>query len=138
MCFAISVISSDFVLSCELKLALSARSCYHMSSRFRPQCCIDPSRKRRALDDTLRAHARYGARLFLTAGEFFLGRGGSAGQDAEDFIFFHDDELFAIDLDFGAGVLAEQDAVAFFDGQREGLAFVVGAAFAGGEDRKSV
>jgi len=51
----------------------------------------------------------------------FLGRAGGAGEDAEDFFFLHDDELFAINLDLGAGVLAEQDAVALFDGQREGF-----------------
>src|ERR1700732_4889818 len=72
--------------------------------------------------------------LLLAAGEFFLRTGGGAGEDAEDFIFLHDDELFAVDLDLGAGVLAEQDAVALMDGQGEGLAFVVGAAFAGGND----
>ena len=62
---------------------------------------------------------------------------GGAGQDAEDFFFFHDDEVFAINLDFGAGILAEQDAVAFLDCEREGLAFVVGAAFAGGDTSPS-
>src|SRR5580692_622724 len=72
--------------------------------------------------------------LLPRSGEFLLGRGCGAGEDAEDFIFLHDDELFAIDLDLGAGVLAEQNAVALFDGQWEGLAFVIGAAFAGGDD----
>jgi hypothetical protein len=51
--------------------------------------------------------------LSLSAGEFFLaavGRRGGSGQDAEDFVFFHDDEVFAINLDLGAGILAEQDA----------------------------
>src|SRR3954451_10306639 len=72
--------------------------------------------------------------LPLRAGEFLLGRGSGAGQDSQDFVFLHDDELFAINLDLRAGVLAEQDAVAFFDGQREGLAFVVSAALAGRDD----
>jgi hypothetical protein len=31
-------------------------------------------------------------------------------EDAEDFFFAHDQELFAVELDLGAGVLAEQDA----------------------------
>jgi hypothetical protein len=66
--------------------------------------------------------------LLPRSGEFFLSRAGGAGEDAQYFVFLHDDELFAINLDFRAGVFAEQDAVAFFDGQREGLAFVVGAA----------
>jgi hypothetical protein len=61
--------------------------------------------KERARDDD--------AWLPRAAGEFLLGRCGGAGQDAEDFFFFHDDEVFAVDLDLGAGVLAEQDAVAF-------------------------
>src|SRR5579872_3039429 len=74
------------------------------------------------------------AALALRSGQFLLGWGAGAGQDAEDFFFFHDDEVFAIDLDFGAGILAEQDAVAFFNRQREGLALVVGAAFTGGDD----
>jgi len=60
-----------------------------------------------------------------------VGGGGSA-ENAEDFVFFHDDEVFAIDLDFGTGILAEQDAVVLMNGEREGLAFIVGAAFAGG------
>src|SRR5580692_11243203 len=74
--------------------------------------------------------------LSLSAGEFFLAVGwrGGAGQDAEDFVFFHDDEVFAINLDLGAGILAEQDAVALFDCQREGFAFIVGASLAGGND----
>src|SRR5580700_8330279 len=72
--------------------------------------------------------------LLLRAGEFFLGRGGGSGEDAEDFFFLHDDELFAINLDLGAGVLAKQDAVALVDGQRESLALIVGPAFAGGDD----
>src|ERR1700692_2529931 len=77
--------------------------------------------------------------LAARADGFFLVRAGrsgvrSASKDAENFFFFHDDEVFAIDLDFGAGIFAEQDAVAFFNGERESLAFVVGAAFAGGDD----
>ena len=46
----------------------------------------------------------------------------------------HDEEIFAINLDFGAGVLAEQDAVAFFHSEREHLAFIVGLALADGDD----
>src|SRR5436305_12266828 len=72
--------------------------------------------------------------LLPRSGEFFLSRAGGAGEDAQYFVFLHDDELFAINLDFRTGVFAEQDAVAFFYGQREGLTFVVGAAFAGGDD----
>src|ERR1700731_2208360 len=75
--------------------------------------------------------------LSLSAGEFFLAavgwRGGS-GKDAEDFVFFHDDEVFAINLDLGAGILAEQDAVVLMNCPRESLALIVGAALAGGDD----
>src|SRR6202050_2941650 len=73
-------------------------------------------------------------KLLARPGGFLLpdaGRAGGSGQDAEDFVFFHNDEVFAINLDLGAGVLAEQDAVVLLHGEREGLAFIVGAAFAG-------
>jgi hypothetical protein len=56
-----------------------------------------------------------------------------AGQDAQDFLFTHDDEIFTIQLDFGAGVLAEQDAVALFHCQGKHLAFIVALAFADGD-----
>ncbi len=46
-------------------------------------------------------------------------RGCGAGEHAQYFFFAHDDEVFAIDLDFGAGILAEQDAVAFFYVERD-------------------
>jgi hypothetical protein len=36
-------------------------------------------------------------------------------DDAEDFFFAHDEELFAVELDLGAGVLAEEDGVASLD-----------------------
>src|SRR5580698_3771708 len=72
------------------------------------------------------------ALLALRAGEFLLGRGSGACEDAEDFVFLHDDEVFAINLDLGTGILSEQDAVVVMNGQREGLAFIVGAAFSGG------
>ena len=61
-------------------------------------------------------------------------RNDSAGrlllEDAEDFFFAHDEEVFAIELDLGAGVLAEEDGVASLDVEREDLAFVVGLALA--------
>src|SRR5271157_4732695 len=53
---------------------------------------------------------------------------GGAFQDAKDFFLAHDQEVFAVNLDLGAGVLAKQDAVAFLHIEREGLAFVVGLA----------
>src|SRR3546814_6004985 len=53
------------------------------------------------------------------------GRIGS-GDDAEDVRFLHNQQLFAVDLDFGARPFAEQDAVAGLDVERGDLA-VVGA-----------
>ena len=54
-------------------------------------------------------------------------------EDAEDFFFAHDEELIAVELDLGAGVLAEEDAVASLDIEREDLAFVVGLALTDGD-----
>src|ERR1017187_173935 len=74
-------------------------------------------------------------KLLARADGFFLaaiGRCGGSAENAEDFLFFHDDEVFPINLDLGAGILAEQDAVVLMNCEREGFAFVVGAAFAGG------
>src|SRR3974377_1103376 len=56
-----------------------------------------------------------------------------AFQDAEDFFFPHDDEVFAVDLDFRPGILAEQDAVARLHIQGESFALVVGLATADGD-----
>src|SRR5215813_1095213 len=67
-----------------------------------------------------------GIKLLLAARQFLLRR--SPGQDAEHLVFLHDDEFFAVNLDLGAGVLAEQDAVAIFHSQREGLSVFVDAA----------
>src|SRR5271157_927063 len=53
---------------------------------------------------------------------------GGAFQDAKDFFLAHDQEVFAVNLDLGAGVLAKQDAVAFLHIEREGFAFAVGLA----------
>src|SRR2546425_9533366 len=57
-----------------------------------------------------------------------------AGKDSQDFVFFHDQEIFAIELDFGAGILTEQHPVPVFYCQREHLAFIVRAALADGDD----
>jgi hypothetical protein len=43
-----------------------------------------------------------------------LGRGGAL-DDAHDVAFLHDQQLLAVDLDLGAGPLAEQHAVAGLD-----------------------
>ena len=39
--------------------------------------------------------------------------------DAKDFLLFHNEEVIPINLDLGPGVLAEQNRVAFFHGERE-------------------
>src|ERR1700691_3493135 len=54
-------------------------------------------------------------------------------HDAEDFFLAHDEKLLAVELDLGAGVLAEQNLVARLDVQREDFAFVVRLALAHGD-----
>src|SRR3984957_819256 len=46
-------------------------------------------------------------------------------EDAENFFFTHDQQLFAVDLDLGARVLTEKDAVAGLHVERKYLALVV-------------
>src|ERR1019366_685858 len=55
-------------------------------------------------------------------------RGGNVGEDAHDVALLHDQELFAIELDLGAGPLAEQHAVANLEIDRDQLAGFVAAA----------
>ena len=54
--------------------------------------------------------------LLLCSYGLFLGR---AGDDAEDFLLFHDEEVFSVNLDLSAGILAKQNAVAFFYRERK-------------------
>jgi hypothetical protein len=54
-------------------------------------------------------------------------------EDAEDFFFTHDQQLFAVDLDLGSGVFAEQNAVAGLHVQGEHLTLVVGFTLADGD-----
>src|ERR1700730_17424806 len=68
------------------------------------------------------------------SGVFLLCRSGGAAEHAEYFFLAHDDEVLTIDFDFGAGILAEQNAVAFFYIERPNLAFFADLAFAGGDD----
>src|ERR1700683_1066611 len=53
--------------------------------------------------------------------------GGEVGEDAHDVALLHDQEIFAVDLDLGARPLAEQDAVADLDVDRDQLAGLVAA-----------
>src|ERR1041385_6769586 len=59
---------------------------------------------------------------------------GGAGENSQHFLFAHDDEILAVELDFGAAVLAKQDAVALFHVERTNLAFFVDLALAGGDN----
>src|SRR5438067_2817643 len=56
------------------------------------------------------------------------------GHDGHDVFFAHDQQLFAVDLDGLAGVLAEQDAVADFHFQRTNVAVLLHFAVAHGEN----
>src|SRR5689334_15306489 len=76
--------------------------------------------------------ARSAASLPARAGGFLSL--GSAGDDAKHFFFAHDDVILVIQLDFGAGVFSEEDAVPFFHIEGADLAFFVDFAFAGGDD----
>jgi hypothetical protein len=55
-------------------------------------------------------------------------------DDAHDVGLLHDQEVLAVDLDLGAGPLAEQDAVAGLDVERDELAALVAGAGADGDD----
>ena len=58
---------------------------------------------------------------------------GRSGDDAQDVAFLHDQQLFAVDRDFGARPFAEQDAVAGLDRGRSARPESL-RAFAGGDD----
>src|SRR5271169_2929943 len=61
---------------------------------------------------------------------------GSARQpaDTENFLFLHDQEIFAVNLDFSAGILTEKDVISLFHRQREHLAVVITLALTYGDD----
>src|SRR5689334_3077544 len=67
------------------------------------------------------------------SGGLLLG-GGNVGENAHDVAFLHDQEILAVDLDLGAGPLAEQHAVADLEVDRDQLAGFVAAARADGDD----
>src|SRR5262249_42334640 len=70
--------------------------------------------------------------LFSLAG--LLGGDGVGVEDAEHFVFAHDEIFVVIQFDIAAGVLAEQDAVAGLDVQRYGGAVLEALAFSDGDD----
>jgi len=55
-------------------------------------------------------------------------------QNAEDFFFAHNEEIFAIDFDFRSGILSEQNMIAGFHVQGENFAFIVRFAFTDGDN----
>src|SRR4051794_23466562 len=59
---------------------------------------------------------------------------GTLLEDAHDVRLLHDQQLVAVDLDLGAGPLAEQDAVADLHVELDQLALLVAHARADGED----
>ena len=65
---------------------------------------------------------------------FFLVSPSRAFDDAEHFVFAHDEVFLTIELDFLSGVLAEEDEVAGLDVERDALAVVLRLAVAGGDD----
>src|SRR3954471_14331008 len=61
--------------------------------------------------------------------------GGDGGfDDAHDIALGHDQQILAVELDLGAGPLAEQDAVAPLDAERHQGALLVAGAGADGDD----
>ena len=52
-------------------------------------------------------------------------RGGGTFDDSHDVGLLHDQEILAIELDLGAGPLAEQDAVALLDVERNERALLI-------------
>jgi hypothetical protein len=69
--------------------------------------------------------------FFAAAG---IGHGASAFDDAEDLIFAHDQEFFAIELDLGGAVLAEKHALTRADIERLSDAICAVLAFADRHD----
>src|ERR1700712_2030024 len=67
-------------------------------------------------------------------GGLLLG-GRKVGEDAHDVALFHDQEVFAIDRDFGAGPFPEQHAVTDLEVDRDQLAGLIAAA---GTDRRDL
>jgi hypothetical protein len=55
-----------------------------------------------------------------------LGRWWHSVDDGEDVFFAHDQEFLVVELDFGAAVAGEDDAVALLDGEGDAFAGVRG------------
>src|SRR3954469_24611796 len=63
-----------------------------------------------------------------------LGLGGARVEHAHDVRLLHDQQLVAVELDLGAGPLAEQHAVTDLDAHRRQLALLAAGARADGQD----
>src|SRR3954449_8243605 len=63
-----------------------------------------------------------------------LGLGGALLEHAHDVAFLHDQQLVAVELDLGAGPLAEQHPVAGLDAHRRQVALVAAGTRADGQD----
>src|SRR6476469_1644458 len=79
------------------------------------------------------AGAPQGERWAERLGSLLLGAGGDV-EHAHDVALLHDQEIFTVDLDLGARPLAEQDAVADLEVDRDQLAGFVAATWADGGD----
>src|SRR5947207_1198351 len=64
-----------------------------------------------------------------------LAGGGRLFENAHDVAFLHDQEIDVVDLDLGARPLAEQDALADLEVDRNQFAGLVAAAWADSHDR---
>src|SRR5438309_5560786 len=69
----------------------------------------------------------FAAMFFLSPSELFL-------DDRENLVLSQDQVFLVVDLDFGAGVLADQDAIPLLDVERELLAVLVDLALPDGDD----
>src|SRR5579862_8219744 len=74
------------------------------------------------------ATRRFGEPLLLAAGSL-----SRAAELCQDFIFAEDEVILVVHLDFGAAVLAEQNAVTGLDVESDPLALIVGLAGANGD-----
>ena len=56
------------------------------------------------------------------------------GEYTHDLVFFHNDEILAVELDLGTVPLAKEHAVSGFNIERNALAFIVDGTRADGDD----
>src|SRR3954454_1992418 len=88
----------------------------------------------RASVENLTSLAAIGAVSLVVLLSGGLDLGGALVEHAHDVAFLHDQQLVAVELDLGAGPLAEQHAVADLDAHRRQLALVAAGARADRQD----